>query len=552
MPPAAHRHLSGAAIAAAATLLSLTVSTGSTVPSPAPRPQAAARDKVIDFRSIPSAQDYRTDAPKGPGFVGSDAAVLTRSLARINQALGTALSPDGRLARLARWIYDHLGPERSMPQQSALDLLGSRLGLAEPLPNILVVQAPDAPRLANTVTARLAQVFDLTGYTHIGGVAEYEEDSSVVVVIVLSGRHLELAPVPRRLAAPGQVCLAGRLLGPYAKPQLAHTLPSGETRLSALSQDRDFRTTIDLAAMGRHRLEIIAEGPEGPSVVANFPVYVGIPVDESVERAAAPPRRAPSADEVEDRLLGLINADREKAGVGALDYDPALALAARLHSEDMRDHDFVAHISPTTGSAEDRLHAAGIATSLAAECVGKGYSPDEIHEGFMDSPGHRAATLLPGATHVGVGVVTAKEDDRTTYYVTELFIRRIPTLGPDAKTIFLTAFNSLRAASGAPELVGDADLGRAADETAREFLGNEALTEKQVLEHLQQRLVRLEFKGRTLTAVLSVVDSLKEEARRAAADPKGGRARGLGLGIAQGTRRGLPPNSIVLVLIYVE
>ena len=544
MPPAGRRLISGAAPAAAASALSLLLPVlflGLSV----------LAQETIDVRTIPSAPEYLTETPKGPGFLGGGSMILGLALDRVNKALGASLLPDNRLARLARWIYGRLGTDRSLPPQSALDLVAGRLGLIEPLPNVLFVQAPDATRLAETVTARLRGVFDLADDTHIGGVAEYEENSSVVAVIVLSGRHIEMAPVPRSLAAAGPILLDGRLTGPYVKPELAHTLPSGETRLSSLGPGRDFRKTVDLVETGRHRLEILAEGPAGPVVIANFPVYVAVPVEEAVESAAAP-RRPAGAAEARDRLFELINADRAKAGARALAFDAPLAEVALRHSRDMRANGFVAHISPTTGSADDRLRAAGIVTSLVLECVGKGYSPDEIHQGFMDSPAHRAAILSPDATHVGIGVVAAKEEDRTTYFVTELFIRRIPKLGSDAKAVFLADLDGRRARSGASQLEEDEGLSRLADEAARDFMENRALTEDQVLARLKERLVRLKPGSPSITAVLSVVDSLATGAERAAADPRAAGAAKFGVGIAQGARPGLPPNSIVLVLIYAE
>ncbi len=428
------------------------------LPGPVAAPAAAAsggQATTIDLRAVPSAPEYRTDEPQGPGFLGSDAAVLGRSLARINKALGTSLRPDNRLAVLARWTYERFGPDRSMPPQSAFDLLVSRLGLPEPLPHILVTQARDAPRLANVVSSRLATIFDLADYTHIGGVAEREE-YGVVVVIVLSRRHLEIAPVARSLSGPGRIELRGRLLGAYAKPELAHALPDGETRFEALGRGPDFRATVDLAEAGRHRLEIVAQGPDGPNVIANFPIFVGVPVDESVEAAAAAPaKRAVPPDDAQQRLFELVNAERVKAGLGALTFDPGLSAVALKHSEDMRANDFVAHVSPTAGTSEERLLEAGIITDRASENVGKGYAPDEIHEGFMNSPGHRAAILRPDVTHVGIGVATKKESDRTTYLVTELFIRRIPQLGPEAEAVFRAELDRLRAAGGAPALEED-------------------------------------------------------------------------------------------------
>ncbi|MCX6573410.1 MAG: hypothetical protein NTX99_05405, partial [Candidatus Aminicenantes bacterium] len=36
----------------------------------------AGQEKTVDLSSVESAAEYRTDEPEGPGFLGSDAAVL--------------------------------------------------------------------------------------------------------------------------------------------------------------------------------------------------------------------------------------------------------------------------------------------------------------------------------------------------------------------------------------------------------------------------------------------------------------------------------------------
>ena len=561
MPPAGRRISAAAAIAAGAAAAGLFGLTAfalmpELVPAPVPVPglprcaPAAVPQQTIDLSEVPSAPEYRTDEPDGPGFLGSDAEVLDRVLARINQDLGTSLRPDNRLARLTRWVYQHIGPDRSLPSQSATDALAGRLGLAEPLPHLLVIDARNEPRLADIVSSRLAKVFDLAEYTHIGGVAE-RETSGAVVVVALSRRHIEMAPVPRSLAKPGRIALDGRLVGAYAGSELAHTSPGGETRIEALGQGTDFRATVALAGTGRHRLEIIAQGPNGPDVVANFPIFVGVPVDDSVEAAPAP-GAVLRPDEARKRLFELINAERAKAGLAALTFDPELAAVALRHSEDMRANDFVSHVSPTAGSTEDRLLRAGIVTGLAAENVGKGYAPDEIHRGFMDSPGHRAAILLAGATHVGIGIVVKKEYGRTSYLVTELVIRRIPPLGPGAKIVFRKELNRLRALVGAPAVKEDLTLTLIANKAAREVLAEPSLSRDKALARLRDSLGRVGRKARSFYSLFSVVGSLDEGARQAAADPKTGRAGSVGIGIAQGEGPGLAPNSIVVVLIFVE
>jgi len=257
-------------------------------------------------------------------------------------------------------------------------------------------------------------------------------------------------------------------------------------------------------------------------------------------------------DDARQRLFELINAERARAGLAALTFDPELAAVALKHSEDMRANDFVSHVSPTTGTSEERLLAAGIITDRASENVGKGYAPDEIHEGFMSSPGHRAAILRPDVTHIGIGVAQKKEFDQTAYLVTELFIRRIPPLRPDAKTVFRRELDRLRAAAGASALKEVPELSRFAGEAAREFLDNEALSQNAVLERLQGRLARSDLSARSIDTFICVVGSLEEGARQPASNPRRNDARRVGIGIAQGTRAGLVPNAIVVVLIFVD
>ena len=525
-------------------------------PSPSGLPRfhapnvAPPGQETVDLSGVASAPEYRTDAPKGAGFLGSDAAVLNRSLARINMALGTDLQPDNRLARLARWIYENLGQDVALPSQDVVDVLSHRLGLAEPPPHLLMTRAPDAPRAANVVSSRLARLFNIRDYTHIGGVAE-REAGGVLVVVAISRRPFAMAPVPRRLDGPWTIKLEGRLAGDFKKPELVQALPDGQTKTALLGEGPDFSRTIALLEKGRHRLEILAEGPDGPNVLANFPVFVGVPVDETAA-AGAPRGKAVRPVDVQDILIELINADRAKAGLGPLAPDLELAEVALRHSEDMRDHDFVAHVSPTAGTTDERLARAGIMANLAAENVGKGYGAGEIHRGFMDSPGHRGAILLADATHAGIGVASKKEGDLTTYYVTEIFIRRIPPLGADAKNIFLLELNGLREAAGLPKLEEDPALAEIAGAAARGYLLEPSQSQDEAIQGLRERLKKGYRRPGSLQIVFAVVGSIEDGAKQAAADRRESKARRIGIGIAQGTKPGLAPNSIVLVLIFAE
>ena len=76
-------------------------------------------------------------------------------------------------------------------------------------------------------------------------------------------------------------------------------------------------------------------------------------------------------------------------------WDNRLAAIARGHSRDMVSADFVAHVSPTTGDALDRVKRAGLSFPLVVENVGQEGGVQQAHRGFMASPGHRANVLNP-------------------------------------------------------------------------------------------------------------------------------------------------------------
>jgi uncharacterized protein YkwD len=122
-----------------------------------------------------------------------------------------------------------------------------------------------------------------------------------------------------------------------------------------------------------------------------------------------------TADELEnDRaaeqtLLELLNQERANTGLPPLAPDAALAEVGRAHGREMFALGFFGHDSPTTGSAEDRLAAAGLSYPLSAENIALAPTAVFAHEGLMGSPAYRANILNPGFTRVGVAAL--RNDD---------------------------------------------------------------------------------------------------------------------------------------------
>jgi uncharacterized protein YkwD len=123
--------------------------------------------------------------------------------------------------------------------------------------------------------------------------------------------------------------------------------------------------------------------------------------------------------EAEARILALTNAARKKEGLGPLKISPTLLEAARAHSANQARHDKMAH-ELDGKKPSDRVKAAGYRYRYTGENVafGKNVSVDEIFEGWMKSPPHRANILKSEYTEIGIGVGTSASG---TQYYTQSF-----------------------------------------------------------------------------------------------------------------------------------
>jgi len=121
----------------------------------------------------------------------------------------------------------------------------------------------------------------------------------------------------------------------------------------------------------------------------------------------------------EQEVVKLTNAERTKAGLAPFKTDDKLMAAAREKSQDMQSKNYFSHTSPTFGSPFDRMKALGITYKSAGENIAQGQrTPQEVVQGWMNSPGHRANILNEKFTHIGVGYV------KSGNYWTQQFIQK--------------------------------------------------------------------------------------------------------------------------------
>jgi len=114
---------------------------------------------------------------------------------------------------------------------------------------------------------------------------------------------------------------------------------------------------------------------------------------------------ARARQDLERKMLDLVNQERTKRGLKPLQWDPELVPVARAHSQDMFSRGYFSHYTLEGKDPFDRMKAAGIKYYSAGENLALGPTLSICHEGLMNSPGHRANILNPTYGRVGIGIL---------------------------------------------------------------------------------------------------------------------------------------------------
>ena len=124
---------------------------------------------------------------------------------------------------------------------------------------------------------------------------------------------------------------------------------------------------------------------------------------------------------IERHVFNLVNAEREKVGLKPLKYNKEVAYVAEIKAADMRDAGYIEHVSPNYGEPLEMLQQFGFELYGAGENIAAGFDmPEEVMDGWMNSPGHKANILRDWFEEIGIGYVT----DSTGYtYWVQMFIK---------------------------------------------------------------------------------------------------------------------------------
>ena len=127
-----------------------------------------------------------------------------------------------------------------------------------------------------------------------------------------------------------------------------------------------------------------------------------------------------------EQLFALANRSRAEAGAGRLQWDGALADAARQHCLRMAAEGPISHRYGGEPDLTERAGQAGAHFSLIEENVALAPTPAEIHDEWMHSPGHRTNLLNPAVDRVGIAVVASRGE----LYAVADYARGVQTLSP--------------------------------------------------------------------------------------------------------------------------
>lgn len=106
----------------------------------------------------------------------------------------------------------------------------------------------------------------------------------------------------------------------------------------------------------------------------------------------------------EQYLFAAANAERLQRGLAPLHWDATLHEAAQRHAGEMVARESISHQYPGEADLARRGQTAGARFTVISENVAEAWSAPEIHEAWMESPGHRANLLDPRVDAVGISV----------------------------------------------------------------------------------------------------------------------------------------------------
>ena len=129
-----------------------------------------------------------------------------------------------------------------------------------------------------------------------------------------------------------------------------------------------------------------------------------------------------ATDVTVQKLYELTNAERSKINLNGLNYNDALAAAAKQKAEDMFAKDYWSHYGPAGETPWQFILASGYQYEYAGENLAKNFMfSDGVVKAWLDSTTHRDNLLRSEYTDVGFAVVNGILNGEETTLVVQMF-----------------------------------------------------------------------------------------------------------------------------------
>jgi hypothetical protein len=221
-----------------------------------------------------------------------------------------------------------------------------------------------------------------------------------------------------------------------------------------------------------------------------------------VPRAFSAPAARP-ANSAEQMLFDAVNRERSTMGLRELQWDTALANAARLHTTLLAQNDALSHRFNGEADLQTRLRLAGANFSLVAENVAEAPDVASLHIAWMNSPPHRANILDPQVNAIGIAI----ELRGSQYFATQDFSASVTPMSKEEQERQVMRLLELAglAVGGSVD-----DARRSCDQTPRIFYGAQpssiAHFETSDLGRLPNDLERMASSGRFRRAAVGACE----------------------------------------------
>jgi uncharacterized protein YkwD len=387
---------------------------------------------------------------------------------------------DPWLSRAAREIAYQGAVFGDSPPEAALSFILRSSGSPElSVAQVLVRASGDDPKIIRDAVSSAIENATAGGTQLLVGIGEAATEDDTYdrrVVVVVARRHFSLESTRRSVALDEQWLIRGRAAESMSDAHASVLYP--DFRVVDIPfdvKDGEFSLSVPTgSAAGTLRVSIDGVGASGPFKLLQLEAEIDSDPPREFDMLVPELEEFRNLAEAEGHALMLLNRDRHALELPPLLLDEALSDIARNHSQEMRDKDYFAHLSETTGLAGDRLERARYRASSHGENLALNDSVYEAQASLLESVGHRRNIINTSMTHVGIGLAKGTgKSGNVSWYLTQLFARKVvPFDNAKATEEFFGRINAARREAGPPPLVRDSRFFELAEEGCRRALAS--------------------------------------------------------------------------------